>query len=262
MNLNIRLTSLLNLVFNDDDNLAAARSEIARTNVYCLAESVVISEDSARAIIALDPEELHTHVQVVETSIGNVFLLWRKHVWMISESRRYEAALRRAKERRARDTSVAKAERITAMARKLCTEISGTDEDFKAYRAHIAQMYADAGQNEARFAAMIADVVKKVTKFDFYIPLSAETLALMAEDAANKQQAQEIHDTDTEVRQGSGEDEQVAPAAPDSDGKTDGDGDEADGDGGSALQEVGEAAPVESEEAGAVADEGGEAQEG
>lgn len=210
MNIELTVPTLLGLVFNDSEELTAARSEIARYDVYCLAEAVVVSERTARLILTTDPEELHTHVQVVETSVGNVYLLWRKETWMISHSRRYEIAMNRAREKRARDTTVARAERITAMARKLAEAMSGSENDFKSYRAHIADMYDKAGRNEARFAATIADVVEKITRVDFYIPLSAEVLAIIAADEAqqnaetkqeNESQAEEVREGADEVRQ-------------------------------------------------------------
>lgn len=210
MNIELTVPTLLGLVFNDSEELTAARSEIARYDVYCLAEAVVVSERTARLILTTDPEELHTHVQVVETSVGNVYLLWRKETWMISHSRRYEIAMNRAREKRARDTTVARAERITAMARKLAEAMSGSESDFKSYRAHIADMYDKAGRNEARFAATIADVVEKITRVDFYIPLSAEVLAIIAADEAqqnaetkqeNESQAEEVREGADEVRQ-------------------------------------------------------------
>lgn len=210
MNIELTVPTLLGLVFNDSEELTAARSEIARYDVYCLAEAVVVSERTARLILTTDPEELHTHVQVVETSVGNVYLLWRKETWMISHSRRYEIAMNRAREKRARGTTVARAERITAMARKLAEAMSGSENDFKSYRAHIADMYDKAGRNEARFAATIADVVEKITRVDFYIPLSAEVLAIIAADEAqqnaetkqeNESQAEEVREGADEVRQ-------------------------------------------------------------
>lgn len=209
MNIELTVPTLLGLVFNDSEELTAARSEIARYDVYCLAEAVVVSERTARLILTTDPEELHTHVQVVETSVGNVYLLWRKETWMISHSRRYEIAMNRAREKRARDTTVARAERITAMARKLAEAMSGSENDFKSYRAHIADMYDKAGRNEARFAATIADVVEKITRVDFYIPLSAEVLAIIAADEAQQnaetKQENEQRETKEEIRSGTDE---------------------------------------------------------
>lgn len=206
MNIELTVPALLGLVFNDSEELTAARSEIARYDVYCLAEAVVVSERTARLILTIDPEELHTHVQVVETSVGNVYLLWRKETWMISHSRRYEITMNRAREKRARDTTVARAERITAMARKLAEAMSGSESDFKSYRAHIADMYDKAGRNEARFAATIADVVEKITRVDFYIPLSAEVLAIIAADEAQQnaetKQENEQRETEEEIRSG------------------------------------------------------------
>lgn len=218
MNLELTIPSLLGLVFNDDEQLTTARSEIARMDVYCLAEAVVISERTARLILTTDAEELHTHVQVVDTNIGKVYLLWRKETWLISDARRYEIAMNRARERRARDTTVARAERITAMARKLAEAMSGSEDDFKSYRAHIAGLYEQAGRNEARFASIISDVVKRITKVDFYIPLSAEVLAIIAEDEANKNAEQkpehEHVESSNEVREGTDEVPQPATEAP------------------------------------------------
>lgn len=180
------LSGFLTLLFNTDESLTAMRSELARMPVYQYAPARIVSAELAAVIYSLDPAEELTHLQLIESPIGDIWMLWRKPDWIGSEAQRYERALARAAERRANDTRVAKNERITATARMLA-DYMGSPERAMEHRTTFAKMYfEDAGENEAIYKEHIEKVVnaifaRRVDPPNFYIPLAVEVLQRIAD---------------------------------------------------------------------------------
>jgi hypothetical protein len=184
--INLTPSAVLALAFNDDDSLADARAAAVRTDVLKYAilarRASVISEALARAVLTADPDQC-TAVIVPVAGPPQFYTLWRREDWLQSDYRRYLIALERAADRRRRDTSAAKAARVSDMARKLCEFMAGTESDYVQYRAKIADIYYnDAREDEAMFASIIAELVARVIHHDIYIPLSAEVLSLIADE--------------------------------------------------------------------------------
>ena len=175
------LSGFLTLLFNTDESLTAARSELARMSVYKYAPARIVSAELAAIVYSLDPAEDLTHLQLVESAIGDIWMLWRKSDWIGSDAQRYERAQRRIAEQRANDTQVAKAARITATA-AMFAEYMGSPERVETYRTTFAKMYfEDAGEDEAAYRAQIEKVVnpifaRRTDAPNFYIPLAVEIL--------------------------------------------------------------------------------------
>jgi hypothetical protein len=188
MQLTLNVQTLLDLIFRDDDVLTEVRSALVRLPGYknYYAEALVITEDIARLVLTADPNGDVSHIQIIEIDGGlKAYLLWRKSTWMISGMRRLEVAIACDRERKRFDIEAAKAERITAMARKLCDLMGGSESTYAQYRMRFAALYyEEAGQDEQTFRDIIARVEREITHVEVYIPLSAEILAKMAEKSA------------------------------------------------------------------------------
>lgn len=179
-------SALLAVAFNDGEDLTGARECAMRIDVlkYALpAHARVISESLSRAILTADPEQLVSTVVPIQVPGRTIYTLWRREDWLTSDFRRYCIALDRAAERQRRDTKAAKVARINEMARKLTDLLSGTESDYVQYRATIADLYyTHSAEDEATFQRAIQRIVDDITHRDFYIPLSSEILAVIAEE--------------------------------------------------------------------------------
>lgn len=131
----IDLQSLLDIIFDEDESLAAARSAHVRREFKPFADmpSRVISADLASAITTLDPDEVFTHIQTYTTPTIIYHVLWQKHAWLESCERLIQAKLNSSERIRQNQHKYACEERLHAIALKLHNYFGHTKEHWARY---------------------------------------------------------------------------------------------------------------------------------